>query len=39
VITREGDVLRVYGNRDVKPKTVNRDPDYKRYSIATHTHY
>jgi hypothetical protein len=32
-------VLRVYGYRGVKPKTVPRDSGYKRNSIANHTHY
>ncbi|HWB86422.1 MAG TPA: FG-GAP-like repeat-containing protein [Bryobacteraceae bacterium] len=39
VITQEGTVLRVYGYRHVKPKTVKRDSEYKRNSIANHTHY
>jgi hypothetical protein len=32
-------VLQVYGSRDAKPKSVTRDPDYLRHSIANHTHY
>jgi hypothetical protein len=39
VITWDRTVLRVYGYRGVKPKTVPRDSGYKRNSIANHTHY
>jgi hypothetical protein len=39
VITGERTVLRVYGYRHVKPKTVKRDSEYLRNSIANHTHY
>jgi hypothetical protein len=39
VITQDRTVLRVYGNRDVTPKTVKRDSEYTRNSIANHTHY
>jgi hypothetical protein len=39
VITFDRTVLRVYGYRDVKPKSVQRDSEYRRNSIANHTHY
>jgi hypothetical protein len=39
VITCDRTVLRVYGYRGVKPKQVTRDSEYKRNSIANHTHY
>jgi hypothetical protein len=39
VITFDRNVLRVYGYRDVQAKTVKRDSEYKRNSIANHTHY
>lgn len=39
VITEDRGVLRVYGYRDVKPRKVVRDSEYKRNSIANHTHY
>ena len=39
VITFERSVLRVYGYRNVKAKTVKRDSEYWRNSIANHTHY
>ncbi|MGH9720695.1 MAG: hypothetical protein ACRD8O_10820 [Bryobacteraceae bacterium] len=39
VIAFERSVLRVYGRRGVKPKTVHRDSEYIRNSIANHTHY
>ena len=39
VITCDRTVLRVYGYRGVKPKSVKRDSEYKRNSIANHTHY
>ena len=39
VITLERTVVRVYGYRNVKPKTVKRDSEYRRNSIANHTHY
>ena len=39
VITNDRTVLRVYGYRHVKPKTVKRDSEYQRNSIANHTHY
>lgn len=32
-------VLQIYGSRDAKPKSVKRDPDYLRHSVANHTHY
>ena len=39
VITNDRTVLRVYGYRHVQPKTVKRDSEYLRNSIANHTHY
>jgi hypothetical protein len=39
VITNDRTVLRVYGYRHVKPKAVKRDSEYRRNSIANHTHY
>jgi hypothetical protein len=39
VITNDRTVLRVYGYRHVKPRAVKRDSEYKRNSIANHTHY
>ena len=39
VITFDRTTLRVYGYRGVKPKSVIRDAEYKRNSIANHTHY
>jgi hypothetical protein len=39
VITQDRTVLRVYGYRHVKPKVVKRDSEYRRNSIANHTHY
>jgi hypothetical protein len=38
VITLEGGTLRVYGNANVVPRAVKRDPEYRRI-IANHTHY
>lgn len=32
-------VLQIYGAADAKPKTLKRDPDYLRHSIANHSHY
>jgi hypothetical protein len=39
VITWDRNVLRVYGYRHVKAKTVTRDSEYLRNSVANHTHY
>jgi len=39
VITEDRTVLRVYGYRHVKAKAVKRDSEYRRNSIANHTHY
>jgi len=39
VITQDRNVLRVYGFKNVVPKTVKRDSEYVRNSIANHTHY
>jgi hypothetical protein len=39
VITEDRTVLRVYGDRHVKAKAVKRDSEYRRNSIANHTHY
>ena len=39
VITENRGVLRVYGYKDVKPRAVTRDSEYRRNSIANHTHY
>jgi hypothetical protein len=39
VIAWERTTLRVYGYKDVKPKTIKRDSEYKRTVIANHTHY
>jgi hypothetical protein len=39
VITNDRTVLRVYGYRHVKPRAVKRDSEYRRNSIANHTHY
>ena len=39
VITFDRSVLRVYGYRNAKAKAVKRDSEYKRNSIANHTHY
>ena len=38
VITQEGGTLRVYGNANVQPRSVQRDAEYRRL-IANHTHY
>ena len=38
VITLDGPTLRVYGNRNVEPRAVKRDAEYRRI-IANHTHY
>ena len=39
VITWDRNVLRVYGYRHVQAKAVQRDSEYRRNSIANHTHY
>jgi len=39
VITWDRTVMRVYGYRGVKAKTVTRDSEYMRNSVANHTHY
>jgi hypothetical protein len=39
VITWGGTNLRVYGYKNVRAKTVKRDSEYIRNSIANHTHY
>jgi hypothetical protein len=39
VITWDRTVLRVYGYRGAKARSVKRDSEYKRNSIANHTHY
>ena len=39
VITWDRSTLRVYGYRNAPPRKVERDSEYKRNSIANHTHY
>ena len=39
VVTWDRGVLRVYGYTGVRAKAVMRDSEYKRNSVANHTHY
>jgi hypothetical protein len=38
-LNKEQGVLQVYGRKGAQPRSVRRDADYLRHSVANHTHY